>query len=51
VVHALNRPRAEMYGRRLESLLGRPPVFIQDIAPVIGAHNGIGVVGVCLMFE
>ena len=51
VVHALNRPRAEIYSRRLESLLGRPPAFIQDIAPVIGVHNGIGVVAVCLMFE
>jgi len=51
VVHALNRPRAEVYAERLTRLLGRPPAFIQDIAPVIGVHNGVGVVAVCLMFE
>ncbi|MBM3296245.1 MAG: DegV family EDD domain-containing protein [Candidatus Aminicenantes bacterium] len=51
VVHALNRPRAEEYARRLTGLLGRPPAFIQDIAPVIGVHNGIGAVAVCLMLE
>jgi DegV family protein with EDD domain len=51
VVHALNRPRAEVYAERLSRLLGRPPAFIQDIAPVIGVHNGVGVVAVCLMFE
>jgi DegV family protein with EDD domain len=50
MVHALNQPRAELYAERLTPLLGRPPAFIQDIAPVIGVHNGVGVVAVCLMF-
>lgn len=51
VVHALNPSRAAEYARRLTESLGRPPAFIREISPVIGAHNGIGVVGVCLMLE
>lgn len=51
IVHAQNKPRAEAYARRLEESLGRPPAYIMDVSPVVGAHNGIGVVGVALMFE
>ena len=51
IVHAQNEPRAEIYARKLEELLGQPPAYIMDISPVVGAHNGIGVVGVALMFE
>ena len=51
VVHAQNLPRAEAYARELEAMLGRPPAYIMDVSPVIGAHSGIGVVGVALMFE
>jgi DegV family protein with EDD domain len=45
VVHALH------YAEELGPVLGRKPAFIMDISPVIGVHNGIGVVGICLMFE
>lgn len=51
IVHAQNPSRAAMYARQLEQLLGLPPVFISPISPVIGAHNGPGVVGIALMFE
>jgi DegV family protein with EDD domain len=51
VVHAQNPFRALRYADELERVLGRKPVFIMDISPVIGVHNGIGVVGVCMMFE
>ncbi|MBN2199865.1 MAG: DegV family EDD domain-containing protein [Candidatus Aminicenantes bacterium] len=51
VAHALNRPRAEAYALRLTEMLGRPPAFIREISPVIGVHNGVGVVAVCLMRE
>jgi fatty acid-binding protein DegV len=44
-------PRAEVYGKKLEELLGQPPAYIMDVSPVVGVHNGIGVVGVALMFE
>jgi hypothetical protein len=32
-------------------MLGRPPAYTMDVSPVVGAHNGIGVVGVALMRE
>ncbi len=51
VVHAQNRFRALRYGAELAPVLGQEPAFIMDISPVIGVHNGIGVVGICLMFE
>jgi DegV family protein with EDD domain len=51
IVHAQNRPRAEAYAQKLEEIIGRPPAYIMEVSPVIGVHNGIGVVGVALMFE
>ncbi|OGD24625.1 MAG: hypothetical protein A2Y69_11580 [Candidatus Aminicenantes bacterium RBG_13_59_9] len=51
IAHAQNRPRAEAYARELERMIGRPPAYIMDVSPVVGVHNGIGVVGVALMFE
>jgi DegV family protein with EDD domain len=51
VVHAQNPYRALHYAEELGPVLGRKPAFIMDISPVIGVHNGIGVVGICLMFE
>jgi len=51
IVHAQNLPRAQAYAQKLEELLGRPPAYIMDVSPVVGVHNGIGVVGVALMFE
>jgi hypothetical protein len=51
VVHARNPERAAYYGEKLAGILGKPPLFINEISPVIGAHNGIGVVGICLMYE
>lgn len=50
VVHAQNLPRAEEYGRRLEEVTGRKPAYIVDVSPVIGVHNGVGVVGIGVMF-
>jgi DegV family protein with EDD domain len=51
VVHAQNPYRALHYADELTPIMGKKPVFIMDISPVIGVHNGIGVVGICLMFE
>jgi fatty acid kinase/fatty acid kinase fatty acid binding subunit len=51
IVHAQNRSRAQAYAQKLEEMLGCPPAYIMDVSPVIGAHSGIGVVGVALMFE
>jgi len=51
VVHAQNPFRARRYAEALEAMLGKKPAFISDVSPVVGAHNGIGVVGVALTFE
>jgi DegV family protein with EDD domain len=51
IVHAQNRERAEMYAEQIEGLIRRKPAYIMDISPVIGVHNGIGAVGIALMFE
>ena len=51
VVHAQNPYRALRYADELGPVIGKKPAFIMDISPVIGVHNGIGVVGICLMFE
>ena len=51
IVHAQNRARAEMYAHSLEEILHKKPAFIMDLSPVIGVHNGIGVVGIGVMHE
>ncbi len=51
VVHAQALSRAQAYARKLEEMFGRPPAFVMDVSPVVGAHNGIGVVGIAAMLE
>ncbi len=51
IVHARALDRAESYASDLEKLLGKAPAYIQEISPVVGAHNGIGVVGIGIMYE
>jgi DegV family protein with EDD domain len=51
IVHAQNRERAEMYAEKINESIHRSPAYIMDISPVIGVHNGIGAVGIGLMFE
>jgi DegV family protein with EDD domain len=51
VAHAQNLPRAKAYAEKLEAMLGQPPAYIMDVSPVVGAHNGVGVVGVAVMQE
>jgi uncharacterized protein len=51
VVHALAPGRAEIYAGKLTARLGRPPLFINDVAPVIGVHAGDGTVAVALLGE
>jgi len=51
IVHAQNRERALCYAEELRAVLGKDPLYIMDISPVVGVHNGIGAVGISLMFE
>jgi len=51
IVHAGNRPRAEAYAGEIELITGRQVSFIEEASPVVGVHNGLGAVGVCLSYE
>lgn len=51
IVHAQNPFRALRYADELQDMLQKPPAFVSDVSPVVGVHNGIGVVGVALMFD
>ena len=51
IVHAQNLERAEMYAGMLEKAIHKRPAYIMDVSPVIGVHNGIGVVGIGIMVE
>jgi DegV family protein with EDD domain len=51
LVHAQSLDRARMYASKLEEALHKKPAYIIDISPVIGVHNGIGAVGISLMFK
>ena len=51
IVHAQNRDRADRYAELFGEELGRSPLYIMDISPVVGVHNGIGSIGIGLMFE
>ncbi len=51
IVHAQNLERAEMYAEKIKESIRRNPSYIVDISPAIGVHNGIGAIGIALMFE
>jgi DegV family protein with EDD domain len=51
IVHAQNLERAEMYAGLLEKAIQKKPAYIMDVSPVIGVHNGIGVVGIGVMYQ
>lgn len=51
VVHVKNQERAQAYAREIEKICGKPVSFIMDVSPVVGVHNGIGAIGVCLSYE
>jgi DegV family protein with EDD domain len=51
IVHARNLPRAQEYARKLETMFGFPPAFVMEVSPVVGAHNGIGVIGIAVMLD
>ena len=47
VVQHIQAPEeAEKLIRRTEELMGRPPLFVSEVGPVIGAHVGPGLLGV-----
>jgi hypothetical protein len=51
IVHARNPERAARYAAEMTAIVGAPPDYVMNVSPVVGAHNGIGVVGIALMHE
>ncbi|MBI9113203.1 DegV family protein [Maridesulfovibrio ferrireducens] len=51
IVHAKADERANQYADKLKQVFEKEPAFIVNISPVIGVHNGIGSVAVCLMLK
>lgn len=51
IVHALAEDRAQEYGRKLTKLIGKSPAYIMPLSPVVGVHNGIGAVGIGVMYD
>ncbi len=49
VVHAQAPKRADSYAENLYQELGIKPVYIVDISPVVGVHNGLGTVAIAVM--
>lgn len=42
---------ANWYAKRVSKIIGKEPVFIETISPVIGVSAGIGTIAVGIMFE
>jgi len=51
IVHAEAQNRAEEYGRLLTRLTGKSPAYIMPLSPVVGVHNGIGAVGIGVIYD
>jgi uncharacterized protein len=51
IVHARCRHRADTYAKKLSALLNKEPLYIMDIGPVVGVHNGPGACAVGMLME
>ncbi len=51
ISHADNQDAADFYAEEIERLTGMKPEFIQDAAPVLVTHVGIGVAAISVMLE
>ncbi|MBC7349232.1 MAG: DegV family EDD domain-containing protein [Candidatus Aminicenantes bacterium] len=51
LVHVGEPRRAKAYAREIEKICGKNASFILDASPVVGVHNGLGSVGICLSYE
>ncbi len=51
IVHSQVPERAAVYAEKLTRILDLQPAYIMDISPVVGVHNGIGAVGIAVMYQ
>ena len=51
IVHVRCSSRADLYAETLTGVFGKPPAFIEEVAPAVGVHTGIGTLGVAVMLK
>jgi len=51
IVHAAAPQRALEYKTKLTHALAKEPVYVMELSPVVGVHNGVGAVGIGLMMD
>ena len=51
IVHARNEEGASSFARQLEGIIGKAPLFIQEISPIMGLHAGKGCYAMVVMRE
>ena len=51
ITHADNLVTAKKYRDALQEIIGKPPVFIREASPVLGANVGPGIVAVAILAE
>ena len=51
IVHAAAEHKARAFAEDMEKVLGRPPLYIMEISPVVGLHAGVGAVAVAIQTE
>ncbi len=51
IVHSKAPERAHAYADHLTRILGKKPAYIMNISAVVGVHNGIGAVGIGVMYQ
>jgi DegV family protein with EDD domain len=51
IVHADAEKRAKQYAEILTTVTGQCPAYIMQLSPVVGVHNGIGTVGIGIIYD
>lgn len=51
ITHADNLVTAKKYRDVLQEIIGKPPIFIREASPVLGANVGPGIVAVAILSE
>jgi DegV family protein with EDD domain len=51
IIHADTKGIAELFAKKLETVLGKPPLYTMPVSAVIGIHAGPGCCAIAMMLE
>jgi len=51
VVHGRNPSLAEKYKRVFTKIIGKPPLFVEEISPIVGISSGKGAVAISYILK